>query len=241
MSRELKILLVDDVDFILEVERDYLKRTPATVLMARNGREALALVRSERPDLVCLDVEMPDPDGLACCRELKKDPQLRTIPVIVIFAAQHPDNERLSVEAGADGFLCKPLERIPFLELGHKFLFSNDRREKRYLCHAPVSFSLKDEAMHGTVYDINSGGIYIQYRQLIEPETRIDLSFQLPIAPTVTIETKARVAWLNHGFPRKYLSIPQGFGVQFEQLRKEATEVVQAYLLELKSAEHAVG
>lgn len=236
MNRELKILLADDVDFILDVERDFLKRTPAAVLMARDGREALELVHRERPDLIYLDVDMPVMDGLTCCREIKKDPYLRTIPLIVVFAGHHPENERLSAEAGADGHLSKPLERIPFLEIGHNFLFPVDRREKRYPCQAPVNFSLNGEALHGMVYDINSGGIYIQYRQPVEPEMKIQLSFHLPTNAAVTIEAKGRVAWLNQGFPRKYLSMPQGFGVQFQQISNEATEVVRAYLAQQVSA-----
>ena len=81
-----KILLVDDVDFFLEMEKDYLRQTPAEVLVAGNGRIAIEQAEQHRPDLIFMDVNMPVMDGLTCCRKLKANQRLKDIPVVMVFA-----------------------------------------------------------------------------------------------------------------------------------------------------------
>lgn len=237
MNRRPKILLADDADFFIDLEKNYLKQTPADILVTDNGQDALRIARSELPSLIYLDAVMPDMDGLSCCRQIKNDPYLRTIPVVLIFPSANDVDSEGAAQAGADGYLCKPLERISFLNAGHKHLFAIDRRETRYPCKEPVNFSVnRGVSLLGTTYDINSGGIYIQYRQLVEPETNIQVVFCLPSISTVMIEAKGRVAWVNQGFPRKFLSIPQGFGVQFMQISKDSSEIVRAFIAQQQEA-----
>lgn len=225
-----KILLVDDVEFFIELEKDYLKRTPAQILVARNGAEALELVRRERPQLVYMDVNMPIMDGLTCCRTIKNDPTLRNTPVVMVFATSKEVDNSACNAAGADGVLNKPVDRNAFLELGRKYLFSVDRREKRIPCQTTVTVKTENETFQGLVLDISSGGIYIQYRQNIALEARVQVSFILPTIASVPIVSRGRVAWINQGFPRKDLTIPQGFGVQFQSLSPEGLATIRRYI-----------
>jgi Response regulator receiver domain len=80
-----KILLVDDVDFFPEIEKDYLPQIPAEILIAGNGQIALEQAEQHRPNVIFMDVNMPVMDGLTCCRKLKADPRLKDIPVIMIL------------------------------------------------------------------------------------------------------------------------------------------------------------
>src|SRR6185369_12372842 len=76
-----KVLLVDDVHLIIELEKAFLKGLPVDLLIARNGVEALELVNKEHPDLIYMDLNMPVMDGLTCCRALKSNPETMAIPV----------------------------------------------------------------------------------------------------------------------------------------------------------------
>ncbi|MBW2689859.1 MAG: response regulator, partial [Deltaproteobacteria bacterium] len=127
MGTPLCILLVDDSKFFLELEKQFLRNTPATILTTTSGEEALLLAQEHRPSLVFMDMDMPDMDGLECCRTFKNDPELRQIPVILIGAKDSANDESNALGVGADTYLSKPLDRRLFLGAGHSFLVSIDR------------------------------------------------------------------------------------------------------------------
>ena len=110
-----KILIVDDdLDFVDAVSL-ILKSKKYEVATAFNGKEGLAKVKTERPDLIVLDVMMPEKDGYAVCQELKADPQWNQIPVLLLTAvASHVPTTRYTTEMGleteADDYLDKPVE-----------------------------------------------------------------------------------------------------------------------------------
>jgi CheY-like chemotaxis protein len=109
MSGEL-ILLVEDHELNLELARDVLQLHGLRTLEARTAAEGVELARTHRPDLVLLDIQLPDQDGLAVLRQLRQMPETARLPVVALtaFAMQH-DRERL-LEAGFDGYLSKPLD-----------------------------------------------------------------------------------------------------------------------------------
>ena len=117
-----KILLVDDTKLFLKLEREYLKQSSVVILTAENGRQALEIARNERPDLIYMDLNMPEMDGATCCAALKADPELRSIPVILVTTAGMSESVEQCKHAGCDGFLTKPIDRKTFLEMGRKFL-----------------------------------------------------------------------------------------------------------------------
>jgi len=110
-----KILLVDDDPDFVEAVSLILKSKKFDVVTAYNGIEGLNKVTSEKPDLIVLDVMMPEKDGYAVCKELKSNPQLRHIPVLLLTAvASHVPTTRYTQEMGleteADDYLDKPVE-----------------------------------------------------------------------------------------------------------------------------------
>jgi CheY-like chemotaxis protein len=98
------ILVADDESPIVDLLRDLLAEEGHTVLAARDGREALALARRERPDLVLSDVMMPLMDGIQLARTLREEPATREVVVILMSAAAAPD----LASVGAVAFLAKP-------------------------------------------------------------------------------------------------------------------------------------
>jgi DNA-binding response OmpR family regulator len=103
-----KILVVDDDLDSLKLIGLMLQRQGYQVLAAPDGAHALVQAESERPDLILLDIMMPDMDGYEVCRRLKRDPRLANIPIMIFSAKSSADDKIAGFEAGADDYLTKP-------------------------------------------------------------------------------------------------------------------------------------
>lgn len=108
MSPKPRILVADDEHAITALVSDMLTHAGFDVLQASGGTEALTLARAERPELVLLDVMMPDLDGRDACRALKMDRGLDGVPVVLFSSADERDVHWRA--AGADAFLQKPFD-----------------------------------------------------------------------------------------------------------------------------------
>lgn len=104
-----KILIVDDERDIVEMLRYNLEKEGYFVLTALNGRHALEEARQHRPDLILLDVMMPEMDGWEVCKHLMKDPHTSSIPVIFLTAKGSEIDEVVGLELGADDYIVKPI------------------------------------------------------------------------------------------------------------------------------------
>ena len=114
MERKVKILLVDDDPDFVAATRVVLESKPYEVIVAYNGDEGLKKAREDRPDLIILDVIMPMKDGFMVCQQLKKDPQLSSIPVLMLTAFSGKFGETsVSLSQGltleAEDFIDKPV------------------------------------------------------------------------------------------------------------------------------------
>jgi putative two-component system response regulator len=109
------ILVVDDDEDQRRVLAQLLKRYGFEVITAADGEEALELVKSDEPDLVLLDVNMPGLDGFEVCRRIKANPETRLTPVILVTALTATEDRVRGIEAGADDFLSKPVDRNELL------------------------------------------------------------------------------------------------------------------------------
>lgn len=103
-----KILVVDDTEFMIRLISDILRSADYEVISAAGGAEGLLKVRSEKPDLVILDVVMPDVDGLEVCRILRDDESNNLMPIIILTAQDNEDNKLMGLELGADDYIIKP-------------------------------------------------------------------------------------------------------------------------------------
>jgi two-component system, OmpR family, alkaline phosphatase synthesis response regulator PhoP len=99
------ILVVDDEPKIVQVVRDYLERAGYGVRVAHDGKSALAAVRSEKPDMVILDLGLPELDGLDVTRELRK---FSDAPIIMLTARSEETDKLVGLELGADDYVTKP-------------------------------------------------------------------------------------------------------------------------------------
>jgi CheY-like chemotaxis protein len=102
------ILIVDDEDIAIQIVQVILRRAGYTTLSATSGEAGLELVYGQRPDIIILDDMMPGISGGEMCAQLKSDPQVRDIPVIMYSAGAKVRNSAYIRQIGADGVLFKP-------------------------------------------------------------------------------------------------------------------------------------
>src|SRR5262249_33271518 len=109
-GRLARILIVDDEPFNVDYLEQELEECGFETETATDGLEALKRIAASPPDLVLLDVMMPGMDGISVLRILKRDPETRLMPVIVLTALTAVDDRVRGIEAGADDFLSKPVD-----------------------------------------------------------------------------------------------------------------------------------
>lgn len=103
-----RILAVDDEPEITDLIRYHLTRAGYEVDTAANGWEALAAIQQHRPDLMLLDLMLPDLDGFGVCEILRREATTATIPIVIISAWASPDSRNLGLELGALDYITKP-------------------------------------------------------------------------------------------------------------------------------------
>ena len=109
MSRQ-TILYVEDNDDNVYVLRGRFERARYRVLVAVDGEEGVALARSERPDVVIMDLVLPGLDGWEAARQLRADDSTREIPIIALSSSAMPEDRRRALEAGCNRFDSKPVD-----------------------------------------------------------------------------------------------------------------------------------
>ncbi|GLK71779.1 response regulator [Ancylobacter dichloromethanicus] len=116
------VLIVEDNELNMKLFNDLLEAHGYITVGTRKGVEALDLARQHRPDLILMDIQLPEVSGLDVTRALKADPELKAIPVIAVTAfAMKGDEERIR-EGGCEAYLSKPISVAKFLETVRQFV-----------------------------------------------------------------------------------------------------------------------
>ncbi len=112
-----KVLIVDDDRASRVLMRTMLQalEAPCAISEAIGGQQALRMIETQRPDLVLLDILMPDLDGVSICQAVKKNLQTRDIKILMVTARRDERMIRTGLLAGADDYICKPFSREQFL------------------------------------------------------------------------------------------------------------------------------
>jgi len=223
---ERTILLVDDVRLFLEIQKEFLQNSSVNVVTANNGVDALHAIDKQRPDLIFMDLEMPEMNGVDCCRAIKSNPASAEIPVVMI-TGRGDDASMLNCRAaGCNGFLTKPLNRIQYLETAVRFVQNIDRRERRKPIRIPGSLRFRGTSVPCVLRDLSVGGAFVTAQEDFQGETGrvVQISFALPDGALV--ECQGSIVW-NKGAS---VGTPHGFGVNFVLLPQPVRDALTRYL-----------
>ena len=117
-----RVLIVEDNELNMKLFHDLLEAHGYETIQTRNGRDALRLAQKHHPDLVLMDIQLPEVSGLEVTRWFKDDPNLRLIPVIAVTAyAMKGDEERIR-QGGCEAYISKPISVLGFMETVREFI-----------------------------------------------------------------------------------------------------------------------
>ncbi|KZL06716.1 Polar-differentiation response regulator DivK [Pseudovibrio axinellae] len=116
------VLIVEDNELNMKLFNDLLEAHGYATVQSRNGMEALELARTHKPDLILMDIQLPEVSGLEVTKWIKEDEDLKAIPVIAVTAfAMKGDEERIR-QGGCEAYISKPISVVSFLETVSGFL-----------------------------------------------------------------------------------------------------------------------
>ncbi|MFO1243037.1 MAG: response regulator [Rickettsiales bacterium] len=121
-QKKKKILIVEDNDLNLKLFRDLLNANGYDTVETKEGYEAINLTRSLRPDLILMDIQLPEISGLEVTKRIKADPDISNIPIIAVTAFAMKDDEEKIMRAGCQAYISKPISITEFLSALKKFL-----------------------------------------------------------------------------------------------------------------------
>jgi len=122
MSEQKRILLIDDHQTVFRLLEAIVRIKGYKLLYAESGQQGIVMARQEQPDLILLDVMMPDIDGFKVCQYLKENDGTKEIPIMFLTARGAEDDLETGRKAGADGFMTKPFQTIEVLKQIEKLL-----------------------------------------------------------------------------------------------------------------------
>lgn len=117
-----KILIVEDNDLNLKLFRDLLEANGYETYETKEGIEAISLTRNVMPDLIIMDIQLPEISGLDITRKIKSDGQISHIPIVAVTAFAMKDDEEKILAAGCEAYLSKPIAIDDFLRTIRRFL-----------------------------------------------------------------------------------------------------------------------
>jgi two-component system, cell cycle response regulator DivK len=118
-----KVLIVEDNDLNMKLFNDLLEAHGYRTLQTRDGVEALRMARQHRPDLILMDIQLPEVSGLEVTKWLKEDEDLRSIPVIAVTAFAMKGDEEKIRDGGCEAYIAKPISVASFMRTIERFLF----------------------------------------------------------------------------------------------------------------------
>ncbi len=116
------VLVVEDNELNMKLFHDLLEAHGIGTIQTRNGKDVLELARTHNPDLILMDIQLPEVSGLDVTKWLKADEQLKAIPVIAVTAFAMKGDEQKIREGGCEDYISKPISVTHFMEVVQKYL-----------------------------------------------------------------------------------------------------------------------
>jgi two-component system cell cycle response regulator DivK len=116
------ILIVEDNEKNMKLVRDVLRFKGYETIEAVNGTDGVRLTKERKPDLVLMDIQLPDIDGITALGQIRADAETRSIPVLAVSASVMPDDQQRIVASGFDAYVTKPINVKSFVETVERFL-----------------------------------------------------------------------------------------------------------------------
>jgi len=226
------ILLVDDIKFFLEQEKTFFNRGEFDLLLAHSGTEAVEIARQKKPDLIFMDLYMPEMNGDVACYTIKNDPELKQIPVIMVTHGNNEADFERCWHAGCDDIIVKPINEMYFIAATRRFLQITFRKTPRFAVRMRIQYKHSNEqekVLADYSVNLSTGGVFIETDTILPAETELNIEFMLP-GNNRSIRCKGRVAWINHPERKQNVNLPGGMGLQFVNLPWDDMNAIRHFI-----------
>ncbi len=224
--KRLKILLIDEVKLLREMEKTFLKREKFQILLAENGSEVLQKTKKEKPDLIVLDVKMPHIDGLTCGRRIKANPDTCNVPILLIASEQE---KKLCRQTDFDDFIEKPVTRENLIKCISKFLIFENRQSERVPLTRKI-YCLKKDQSEFELYskNISKNGIFLKNKDPLSKGSLVEMKFSLKSKKSDAICATGEVVRIIEDQKDSHL-IP-GMGMHFKKIKQSDQCIIDDYI-----------
>jgi CheY-like chemotaxis protein/Tfp pilus assembly protein PilZ len=220
------LLIVDDTELFIQLQISHLGRKRFNIHTAGNGNEGLEMARSRKPDLILLDLIMPDMNGDQVCRILKGDPETSSIPVVLVSSGTREHSRSIIESSGCDGLIYKPVRRDLLLSVVENLLQTNLRLYDRMEVSIPCTAVFEGEEVPGIIRCLGNNGAFVETDQKLIRGDMLEINFTLPALDINISVRSAAVVWCgtlkDDG--------PGGAGVQFLTIDPDARKQVDEFV-----------
>lgn len=230
-ERSKRILIVDDSETFLMYFSILLRRMGFDIIPADNGITALKLLRILMPDVVILDIAMPQMDGITTLRHIKGDMHTSNIPVIMVTVSSDPKCYEECEKLGCSGYLTKPVKVPDILSMlnGCIAFGGKNRRLLRTSFEKKVSVTHNGITSEHYAVSLSEGGIYIRKKNPFRVGTRIEVG--VPLTDEETLNLKGRVIYAK-GIEGSVFKIAPGMAVEFRDVSNHDSETLKSYIID---------
>jgi CheY-like chemotaxis protein len=228
-ERSKRILIVDDSETFLMYLSILLRRMGFDVIPADNGITALKLLRVLMPDVVILDIAMPQMDGITTLRHIKGDEHTSNIPVIMVTVSSNTKNYEECEKLGCTAYLTKPI-KVPDVHSSLNGCMSFGDKQRlllRTLFEKRVSVTHNGVTSEHYAVSLSEGGIYIRMRNPFPVGT--ELGVRVPLKNRVNLNMKGRVIYVK-GIGGNVFKIVPGMAVEFRDVSRHDSEALNSYV-----------
>jgi twitching motility two-component system response regulator PilH len=224
------LLIVDDTELFIQLQISHLGRKRYNIHTAKNGNDGLEMARSLKPDLILLDLLMPDMNGDQVSRILKGDPETSSIPVILVSSGTKEHSRSVIMSSRCDGLIFKPVRRDLLLSVVENLLETNLRLYDRIEVSIPCTATFEGKEIPGTIHCLGGNGAFVEVDEKLIRGDVLGVKFTLPILSVNINATSAAVVWCGTHKDGG----PEGAGLQFltidPEARKQIGDLVQTYI-----------
>ena len=212
----MKMLIVDDMVEFLDLEKTFLRRADCEILTATTGLEAIKVAHQEKPDIVVLDVEMPEMNGIEATRIFCQTPELKDIPIVILSSTER-DEEALA--AGARAFYRKPIDENTFFKMVRTFVPIKVRQEERKTLGVRCNLKLENGTIETELVDISTTGALVVSDTPLHLGDKLHISFAVPGSEEIEADAHVvRDAQLR------------GYGLGFSSISERAVKSIKQYV-----------
>ena len=229
-----KILVVDDLKLTLEIAKSALINSGAAIITASNGAEALSRIKKESPDLVIMDLFMPEMNGDECCKLIKEDPSISHIPIVLMSSSARLNGLDKSTLSLCVGIMRKPFSKSEFLEKVQEHADIKCRKNPRLPVSFDVCFKHNEKILRGRMTNLSRGGIFIESEHIAPKGAKIDIAVSTKQAGF--FELFGKVVWSGNDSKQSGPQQSGGMGVEFLEQDGALKSAIKSLAGDLSSA-----